>query len=118
VLADVSEHDTRGMRDGFEALAAPAWSDHRRPIRRYIATRLFATWLAYQGRGLRTLVFGAAVALALVRLEAARACARAGRRLDSSLLRDAIRQADLRLIHHVESQRFADRLSAAEGLPS
>lgn len=54
---------------------------------------------AYQGRGVLTIVRGLDAALALVRVEAARQCRNAGRRLDADLLREAFRQADFILNH-------------------
>ena len=37
-----------------------------------------------------------------------------GRPLDRSMLKDAIRQADLRFVHHADSQRLADLLGVVE----
>jgi hypothetical protein len=108
--------------DELEALDAryvePCWNRHAAPMRRYLSGRLFGSWTAYQGRGLRTVVASLLCALAVVRIEAVRACAKAARPLDASLLRDAIRQADLLLVHKADRQTLASALSAAEFGPA
>ena len=76
---------------------------------------MFASWWAYQGHGLRTIVRGARLALSVVRVEAARACAEAGRTLDRELLIEAIRSADLLLLHLASRRELARRLSAEAG---
>jgi hypothetical protein len=78
---------------------APRWAAFSRPLGRYLAARFFAAWSAYLGDGLRTQVAMLAVALAVVRIEAARETTRASRQLDAPLLHAAIRSADL-LLHH------------------
>jgi hypothetical protein len=47
-------------------------------------------------------------------VEAGRQCRAAGRILDGALLVQAIRQADLLLVHKASSQALADRLVAME----
>jgi hypothetical protein len=91
--------------DGFDA-----------PLRRYLAARAFGSWAAIQGSGLRTAVRALQAALALVRREAARLSAGAGRPLDGALVREAIRQSDLRLIHLASPEALAVTLSRCEGL--
>jgi len=68
-----------------------------RPICRWLAAKAFASWLVLQGAGLRTAVLGLRVALGVLRAEAARGGAEAGRALDAELLKDAVRRADLLL---------------------
>ena len=77
----------------------PMWSRFFAPLNRYIAAKAFASWTAYQGRGVATIVRGLEAALALVRVEAARQCRDATRPLDADLLRDAFRSADFILNH-------------------
>ena len=52
------------------------------PLKRYLANKAFASWTAYQGAGILSIVRGLEAALALVRMEAARQCRNAGRALD------------------------------------
>jgi len=111
-LAHSAPPDDAGRRD--ERYVASAWAEFEGPLRRYAASRLFGSWVAYQGRGLRTIVASVRCALAVVRLEAVRACAAAGRPLDAGLLQDAVRAAELLLVHKADRQELASRLSATE----
>ena len=47
------------------------WDEWEAVLCRYLAARAFANWMAYQGRGLRTVIASLYVALDLVRSEAA-----------------------------------------------
>ena len=97
---------------------APAWPAFSRPIRRWLAAKAFASWVALQGEGLRTTVAFLRVALGVLRAEAARGSAEAARVLDADLLLEAIRRADLLLVHLADPEALARRLSrgeAAEG---
>jgi hypothetical protein len=93
---------------------APSWPTLARPARRWLAAKAFASWLALQGEGLRTTVVGLRVALGVLRAEAARGCAEAGRALDADLLKEAIRRADLLLVHLADPEALACRLSRCE----
>ena len=57
-------------------------------IRRYLAARVFASWVAYQGRGVLSVLQHARVALSALRANNVRLS-----------LREAIRQTDLQLVH-------------------
>ncbi len=94
-------------------VAAP-WPAFAAPVRRYLAAHAFANWCAYQGRGLRTVVRSVVAAYAVLRVEAARQSARAGRELDERMLLEAFRQADLLLRHLASREDLAQRLSTAE----
>lgn len=76
--------------------------------------KAFASWTAYQGRGVLTIVRGLEAALALVRVEAARQCRDAGRAHDADLLREAFRQADFILNHLAVSEDLARAWSRVE----
>jgi Fe-S-cluster containining protein len=93
---------------------APAWPSLARPVRRWLAAKAFASWLVLQGEGLRTAVLGLRVALGVLRAEAARGGAEAGRALDEELLKEAIRRADLLLVHLADPEALARRLSRVE----
>ena len=73
----------------------------------YVAGKAFASWTAYQGRGVATIVRGLEAALALVRVEAARQCRDAAAPLDAALLKEAIRQADFILNHLAVGEELA-----------
>jgi Fe-S-cluster containining protein len=101
--------------DGIDDRAvAPAWSTLGRPIRRWLAAKAFASWTLLQGGGLRTTVAGLRLALAVLRAEAARGCAESRRVLDGDILKEAVRRADLLLVHLADPSALARRLSAGE----
>ena len=97
----------------LERWVDPEWDAWAPVIGRYLAAKVFASWLAYQGSGLRTVLAGAFSALAVLRIEAARQCARAARRLDAGLLKEAIRQADLLLLHLASREEMADKMGTS-----
>jgi hypothetical protein len=97
-----------------EPLVEGGWAGLGRPVGRWLAARAFASLLALQGEGLRTSVLGLHVALCVLRAEAARACAEAGRVLDPDLLKEAFRRADLLLVHLADPEALARRLSRRE----
>jgi hypothetical protein len=83
------------------------------PVRRWLAAKAFASWLALQGEGLRTSVLGLRLALGVLGAERARD-PRGGSEPEG--LREALRRADLLLVHLVDPTALARRLSRAEGL--
>lgn len=105
-LHDLVAHDARYVE--------PGWDELRAPLGRYLAAKAFASWCAHQGAGLRTRVLHLAVCLATLRAQAARLCGAARRPLDSALLLEALRAADLLLVHLSSPERLAARLSAVE----
>jgi len=109
------EPDEQGLLQAFTTFVQPAWSRFHAPMNRYIAAKAFATWTAYQGRGIATIVTGIEAAVALVRVEAARQCRDAQRQLDQALLLEAFRAADFALNHLAVGQDLADNWSRAEG---
>ena len=108
------EPDEHGLADTYVERVLPAWHLGSRPLRRYLAAKAFASWTAYQGRGVLTIVRGLEAALALVRLEAARQCRDRGRALDADLLREAFRQADFILNHLAVGEDLAAAWSHVE----
>jgi Fe-S-cluster containining protein len=106
--------DEQGLAVAFERFVAPAWPDWSLPLRRYLAAKAFASWTAYQGRGLLTIIRGMHVALALVRVEAARECRDAACPLGAEQLLTAIRHADFILNHLAVGEDLALEWSRAE----
>ncbi|HLG60157.1 MAG TPA: hypothetical protein VI485_32750 [Vicinamibacterales bacterium] len=106
--------DENGLEDAMVAYVRPVWDDFRAPVNRYLAAKAFASWTAYQGRGVKTIVRGLEVALALVRVESARQCRNAGRRLDADRLREAFRSADFALNHLAVGEDLARGWSSVE----
>lgn len=106
--------DEDGLDAAFDACVRPVWPRFFPPINRYIAAKAFATWTAYQGRGVATIVRGIEVAVALVRVEASRQCRDVGRPLDADLLLEAFRGADFILNHLAVGEDLAKNWSRVE----
>ena len=102
------EPDEAGLAEAFTAHVVPEWHRFPAPLRRYVAAKAFASWTAYQGRGIATIVRGLEAALALVRVEAARQCRDAGAPLDAERLKQAFRQADFVLNHLAVGEELAE----------
>lgn len=109
--------DGDGLEDAYCDHVRSAWPAFARPVNRYLAAKAFASWTAYQGRGLATIVRGLEAALALVRVESARQCRDAARALDGDLLREAFRSSDFALNHLAVGEDLAERWSRVEGHP-
>ena len=105
------EHD---LAEVFQRDVRPRWHHWQAPLKRYLAAKAFASWTAYQGRGLLTIVRGLDAALALVRVEAARQCRDAKRPLDEALMREAFRYADYSLNHLASGDELAEAWSSVE----
>jgi len=106
--------DEDGLDRVYRDHVLPVWARFSAPIDRFLAAKAFASWAAYQGRGILTIVRGIETALALVRVEAARQCRDTGRLLDSDLLREAFRAADFLLNHLAVGDELARRWSRVE----
>jgi hypothetical protein len=90
---------------------APAWPYVAPVVRRYLAGRAFGAWVTYQADATRGLASWLALALTVLRVECARACAEGPRPLDRERLVTAVRQADLLLVHYADSAGLAAGLS-------
>jgi len=106
--------DEDGLPEAYGGLVRWEWTHWRGPLKRYLAAKAFASWTAYQGRGVLSIVRGLEAALAIVRVEAARQCRNAGRVLDGDLLREAFRDADFLLNHLAAADQLAETWSRAE----
>jgi hypothetical protein len=79
-------------------------------IGRWLAARAFACWIAYQGRGLRTVLLYLRACLAVLAAE----LAQNDGQVDRASAIEAIRRADLLLLHQADSAAVAaslDRLA-------
>lgn len=108
------EPDEDRLDDAYAEKVRPAWPRFHAPLNRYLAAKSFASWTAYQGRGVASIVRGLECALALVRVESARQCRDEGRRLDAALLREAFRHADFILNHLAVGEDLAASWSKAD----
>lgn len=91
------------VRDAFGLLAPPTavLEDHEPAVKRWLAARLFGTWIAYQGDGLRTIVGYLQACLDVFTIELAR---------DRDPLQ-AIRRSDYLIVHESSSQQLANLLN-------
>jgi hypothetical protein len=96
------------------ALVDPGWEHLAAPILRYLGAKAFASWTAYQSRGVRTQVAELFLAAAVLRVECARACEARGSVLDRAALFDAVRASDLLLMHLVERDQLMPWLGKVE----
>jgi Fe-S-cluster containining protein len=106
--------DADCLDTAFDRHVSSRWPLFDAPLNRYLATKAFASWTAYQGRGVLTIVRGLEAALATVRVECARLCRDAGRDLDAGSLHDAFRSADFILNHLAVGEDLAETWSSAE----
>jgi hypothetical protein len=93
------------VRD-FETLwidLSASWLDFSAPARRYLAARLFASWIPYYSRGLRTLVEGLRTHLAVLQMESLRQYQRAGGFARDQFV-EAVRQTDLLMVHFSDAR--------------
>jgi hypothetical protein len=91
------------VRDAFGPIA-PATAvllDYENAVKRWLAARLFGTWIAYQGNGLQTIVGYLRACLDVFNVELAR----------DGRAREAIRRADHLIVHESSSQQLANLLN-------
>jgi hypothetical protein len=105
--------------DAFDAhwtrLVAAAFEPFDLAMRNFLAARTFGNWIAYQGRGLRTVVEWLRASVAAVRHHALRNALARERAPAAADLLEAVRLADLLLLHVVDTQAFARHVMALEG---
>jgi hypothetical protein len=111
---DILPSAPEGLDEADGRWVAPVWPTLALPVRRWLAAKSFASWVALQGEGLRTAVAFLRLALGVLRAESARGSAEAARVLDGDLLREAVRRADLLLVHLADPEALARRLSRGE----
>jgi Fe-S-cluster containining protein len=89
--------------------ARHAIEDYSSTVNRWLAARLFGTWIAYQGTGLATIVgyLRAALDVLVIELTRTPSDGRPGR---ADVL-EALRRSDYLLVHLADSQRLATLLS-------
>ena len=88
-------------------LVAPRWARFEDVLSRYAAAKIFGSWAAYHGPGVSGVMQSLRIAGAVLRVESARQCALYQQPLDRELLKTAIRQSDLLLVHYADPGRLA-----------
>jgi hypothetical protein len=108
------DSDEQDLEAAFRMWVRDVWWEFRAPLNRYLAGKAFASWSAYQGRGVATIVRGLDAALAVVRVEASRECRNAGHALNAALLLQAFRSADFALNHLAVGEDLCEAWSVVE----
>jgi Fe-S-cluster containining protein len=83
------------------------WGDFDGTVRAYLAARLFGNWVAYYGQGLHAVVDYLRVTLAVVKMEAVRHHARGTSTSPWQTVNEAVRNADLLLVHLADARTLA-----------
>lgn len=96
--------------DVWQTLVEPDWPRWQSLALRYLAATAFASWTAYQCRGVRAHVAELYVAAGVLQAECVRRCASTGAPLDRDGLLEAIRMSDLLLVHLVDRDALMDWL--------
>ncbi|MGE3491158.1 MAG: YkgJ family cysteine cluster protein [Vicinamibacterales bacterium] len=91
---------------------APGWPMFAPVVARYRAAKVFASWATYLGDGPASVLRLADIAVAVLEVEVVRQCLEAGRPLDAWLLKQAIRQADLLLVHYADGRVLSSGTSS------
>lgn len=99
---------------GLVAVAPSRWGDYSRVVNRYLAAHAFASWMAYQGRGLRSWIRSLDATLDVLAAECAKHCEQAGRSLSEASLAASIRSADFFLRHLADRKALARIWSESE----
>ena len=105
--------------DGFDPLwaahAAAPFERFDQGMKNYLAARLFGTWMAYQGRGLRSTVAWLQTAAALVRHHFLKRVMAAPAHPGADDFIEAVRMTDLLLLHVLDTVAFARHVVPIEG---
>jgi hypothetical protein len=88
------------------------WGDVDDAVRGYLAARLFGNWIAYNGQGLHTIVEYLQVALAVLKMEAVRHHAHESASPPWPTVTEAVRSADLLLVHLADTRMLARLLDS------
>ncbi|HNY26919.1 MAG TPA: hypothetical protein PLA90_14280 [Candidatus Sumerlaeota bacterium] len=98
----------------YDQFVRPFWPQWERPLRRYLASKLFANYYAYEGHGLRTGLYGVVLILATLRIHAILLAQAARRPLDKPLLDEAFALTDRYWLSIAERETLAHGLTQIE----
>jgi Fe-S-cluster containining protein len=90
------------------------WAEFDGAVRGYLAARLFGNWIAYHGQGLHAIVEYLQVALAVVKMEAARHHVRESPSTPWQTVTEALRSADLLLVHLSDTRALSSQLGRSQ----
>jgi hypothetical protein len=98
--------------------AAPAFARFEHAAANYLAARVFANRVAYEARGLRTLVVWIRTCLAVLRRELARRALASDSGTTPADFVEAVRAADFLLVHVIDTRAFARACEPLEAGPT
>jgi len=104
----------RDLETNDARFVAENWNTFAPVVLRYVASHAFASWTAYQSRGVRTQIAELVMTAAILRVECARACQARQSALDRRTLLDAVRASDLLLVHLADRGALMDWLGKVE----
>jgi hypothetical protein len=104
------------FEDRWRERVGHAFERYDAVMKNFVAARLFANWIAYQGRGLRSVVQWGLAAAALVRHQTLQRALDSGRPPGPDDVIEAVRMADLILLHVVDTQAFARGVAPLESI--
>jgi Fe-S-cluster containining protein len=108
-------HEIDGFDEHWCRLFGPAPEQFDRAMKNFLAARVFGNWIAYQGRGLRSIVEWLRTCAAAVRHHALRRALAIQSAPARHELLEAFRVSDLLLLHVIDTQTFARLAMALEG---
>jgi hypothetical protein len=97
----------------WQSFVEPEWAHYSVVIKRFMAAHAFASWMAYEGTGVLSIVRVVHLALAVLRQEVTRVCKAENAPLDAARLKHGIRQTDLLLVHLADYRTLARRISSS-----
>jgi Fe-S-cluster containining protein len=103
------------FQERWEQHVAVHFAAFERPMRNYLAARLFANWIAYQGQGLRSIVEWLRVCAAVVRHALLTRVLQSQSPPGRDDFVEALRTADLLLLHVIDTAAFATYVAPKEG---
>jgi Fe-S-cluster containining protein len=104
------------FEENWQELVAPSFHRFDVAMKNYLAARLFANWVAYQGRGLRSIVEWLRTCAAIVRHQTLRRAIESRSAPGPDDFVEAVRTTDFLLLHVVDSQALARKFAAIEGI--
>jgi hypothetical protein len=110
----VGATDQRG--EGWSTALEEVWHRHDGPIRRYLASRAWASWVAHEA-GVRGYVRWLGLVRGVFRVELRRGLLATAAENERILVRDAVRRADHLLVHLCSPAALARRLRAIDAQP-
>jgi hypothetical protein len=103
------------FEDRWAQHVAHHFAPFERPMKNYLAARLFANWIAYQGRGLRSIVEWLRTCAAVVRHNVLERVLESGSAPVDEDFIEAVRTADLLLLHMLDTSAFGKHVAPIEG---